>query len=77
MRHALYVMRDTDMFVRESPFPIPGGILYLCSHESQINLGCAHFSKGISAETITTPCIRHCEMLSTDVKQRFKSKAGS
>ena len=29
MRHALYVMRDTDMFVRESPFPIPVGILYL------------------------------------------------
>ena len=33
MRHALYVMRDTDMFVRESPFPIPVGILYLwCQH---------------------------------------------
>ena len=32
MRHALYVMRDTDMFVRESPFPIPVGILYLWFH---------------------------------------------
>ena len=29
LRMKVYVMRDTDMFVRESPFPIPVGILYL------------------------------------------------
>ena len=29
LRMKVYVMRDTDMFVRESPFPIPFGILYL------------------------------------------------
>ena len=29
----VYVMRDTDMFVRESPFPIPVGILYLWSYK--------------------------------------------
>ena len=28
LRMKVYVMRDTDMFVRESPFPIPVGILY-------------------------------------------------
>ena len=37
MRHAIYVMRDTDMFVRESPFPIPVGILYLWCHNKAYN----------------------------------------